>query len=250
MRSQPLPDVADFSPDLLVELAQDGRLVYASQAIEPMLGRTPDSVLGHSFLEFIVPEDRERMLATFQKIVETGAEPPVQYGVLRGDGLSVLVDSRIRLHSSSDETSRIFVSLRDISDESSARALDQHRLDFYRVLVETDRAAAVFNGSGEVLFTNRIFQSMLGRIRNVEDLKQRVNPEARVRIETQWRLAERSESVAGAADQMDMEVTSASGETLWLAANWSRHRSESGERLYSVHYADVTRRKEIEQGAR
>ena len=53
-------DPADFSPDMLVELATDGRLVYANRAVQSLIGRTPESVIGSSFLEFIVPDDRER----------------------------------------------------------------------------------------------------------------------------------------------------------------------------------------------
>ena len=66
------------TPDVLVEVCLDGRILFVNDAVQRVLGRSAESLTGVSFLEVVVPEDRDHVLAAFQKTVETGAEPTLE----------------------------------------------------------------------------------------------------------------------------------------------------------------------------
>ena len=71
--------------DVVVEMGVDGRILTIGESVERILGRPAASFVGKSFLEVVVPEDREASLAAFQKMIETGAEPTVNFRVPRND---------------------------------------------------------------------------------------------------------------------------------------------------------------------
>ena len=53
--------------DVIVEVGLDGRIIFVSDAVEPILARKPEFFLGRSFLEVIVAEDRTHALSQFQR---------------------------------------------------------------------------------------------------------------------------------------------------------------------------------------
>ena len=132
------------APDVLVELGIDGRIVYVSPAIEPLLARPPEYFVGRSFVEVILPEDRANTLAAFQKVVTTGAEPVVRVRLLRRDGLRVEFEVTARLFeddarpgADGQRERRIVAVLRDVTQKSAEAAVERRRNDHYRAIVES-----------------------------------------------------------------------------------------------------------------
>lgn len=239
-------DRSDFSPDMLFEIGLDGRFVFASQGVERIVGHSVETVTGRSFLEFMVPDDRERMLALFQKIIETGEEPDTQFGVIRSDGERLLIHSRIRIFSKGQPDQRIFVSCRDVTDESNTRAVDQKRLEYYRLLAESERPAAVFGEDGQILFMNRAFQAAAGPATHVQDLLNRIDPHSRAQLEAHRPAPQQGPS----SGEFDFRFIDFEGEATWLSMEWSIRRTQDEKRVITTYFSPIAHRKRIEQALR
>jgi PAS domain S-box-containing protein len=59
----------EHAADVIVVVAADGCVRYASPAAQAVLGVTPDELLGRSLLDEAHPEDHERLAAALQAVV-------------------------------------------------------------------------------------------------------------------------------------------------------------------------------------
>jgi len=237
------------SPDLLVELGLDGRLLYVSQASTTILGRRPEELIGLSFMEVIAPEERATALASFRKIVETGAQPTLRLRVPRTDGLEVLLELSVQSFRDPESgQTRICVSGRDITQRHAEQAVDRIRNDHYRTIVESgSHPALVANDRGEILFSNRRFQSLFGRVDHLGTLADRLTPATRRAAEHAWALSNQSDGHGS----IDFEIEEKGHGTRSLSAIWQALRAAEGEeRRYSILIEDITRRKSAEEAFR
>ncbi|MCR9093591.1 MAG: PAS domain S-box protein [bacterium] len=235
--------------DAVVELGIDGRLLYVSPAIEPILARPPEFFVGRSFVEVIVPEDRAATLAAFQKIVATGAEPTVHFRVPRSDGLRVEFEARVRSFEEGDGPRRVVAVLRDVTEQSAQSAVARKRDDHYRTIVESGgRPAAILDRSGAVLFSNRAFKTAFGHEVSVHDLFPRMSDDVRQAMETVWYDSVRLDRPGRGAG--DFVYENDDGTESWYAASWEPFQTEDEQRNFAVVYEDITARKQVELALR
>jgi diguanylate cyclase (GGDEF)-like protein/PAS domain S-box-containing protein len=79
--------VIEHSSEFVIAFQHDGTIVYASDAIEFLLGHTPTSLLGTSALELIHPDDLENAAETVYHAAEVeGWRPPRPFRLLHADG--------------------------------------------------------------------------------------------------------------------------------------------------------------------
>ncbi|MHA7836622.1 MAG: PAS domain S-box protein, partial [bacterium] len=237
------------SADLLVEVGLDGRLLFVSEASSAILGRRPDSLIGLSFMEVVVPEDRARTLSAFRKILETGAEPTLKLGILRVDGLPVRLELVIRtFRDESTGRMRICASGRDISQRHAQEVTERTRNDHYRAIVESgSHPALVTDTNGGILFANRRFYSLFGRIDRLEHAAWRMTPSTRMAAQAAWNLSREGDGYGS----VDFEFEGEDGRPRWLSAVWQAfHGPEDEERRVSMVIEDITRRRSTEEAFR
>jgi PAS domain S-box-containing protein len=235
--------------DIVVELGLDGRLLYVSDAVETIVGRSARSLIGVDFLEVVVPEDRDATAAIFQKVVETGREPTFRFRVARSDGLRVELEAVVRVFVDRVGETRIVIVCRDVTQQSSHQAVDLERNAHYRHMVESSfRPAAIATPCGEILFSNRRFKAVFGSQANLLEIAQRVNDDARETVARSWRGTDGShESGSGT---LDLRYTHPDGSKTWFALTWEGFRNEHDERCFSLLFEDITRRKKVELALR
>jgi PAS domain S-box-containing protein len=59
--------------EVIYTMDMSGIFTYLSPAVKQMLGYSPDEVIGHSFTEFIVPEDRDKVTRAYQEGMAGGS---------------------------------------------------------------------------------------------------------------------------------------------------------------------------------
>jgi PAS domain S-box-containing protein len=75
------------SDDILTLIDESGVYRYQSPSVERILGYDPDELVGRSAFEFVHPDDRERVMSKFQRLVEdTGRSLEVEYRFRHADG--------------------------------------------------------------------------------------------------------------------------------------------------------------------
>lgn len=129
------------STDLLTLLDERGVIHYESPAIERLYGYDQDELIGEQVAEYFHPEDRERVMAAFQAVIEGEAHHTenIEYRHLMADGSYRWIESV----ASSNPTpeGHYVVNSRDISERKEReRELRQTRK---QVRAERDGKEAV-----------------------------------------------------------------------------------------------------------
>ena len=78
--------IAEQFSEIVFVADQSGMTTYVSSAVETMSGYKTDEVLGHRFIEFMVEEDRERALRSFQKGLMNQTDEVLEYRYKKKDG--------------------------------------------------------------------------------------------------------------------------------------------------------------------
>ena len=74
--------LVQHSADAVVVLDAHGEITYASPSVEQLFGWAPERVEGACCLDFIVPEDRERVIEEDRLTNESGAPFHLEYRLL------------------------------------------------------------------------------------------------------------------------------------------------------------------------
>jgi PAS domain S-box-containing protein len=117
-----LREVLDSTPDLVFSTDQWGRLVWASAAFEWFTGRRVKDCVGHVCSELILPTDVRGVVRAFLKGRRPGSVPfDRTFGLLRPDGTTLMVESRLRFLDSPDGERYMVGVVRDVQPETAAR---------------------------------------------------------------------------------------------------------------------------------
>ena len=123
-RKQELEDLNDrfqsfvrHSPDIITILDTDGTIQYNSPAIEHVLGYEQDDLVGERAYEIVHPEDRDRIRAGFQALVDATEEARESFEcrIRRADGSWTWIES-IASNRTGRGTDGFLMNSRDISD--------------------------------------------------------------------------------------------------------------------------------------
>jgi PAS domain S-box-containing protein/putative nucleotidyltransferase with HDIG domain len=130
--------------DLLCLLDQDGTIQYISPSVTELAGYKPDEVTGHSFLEYVHPEDRSIAVSAIGEVVKNPAVPhTTELRFRKRCGNYLAVESIARSHLSNPSISGIIVSARDITERIQARQERRsHEFMIERGLQDTITAVA------------------------------------------------------------------------------------------------------------
>ncbi len=238
-----------YASEIVVELRPDGRIVYISPAVEAILGRPAAYFTDLSFLEVVVPDDRQAMLAEFRKVVETGGAPLFIFRATRHDGHRVEFETSLRSFLDDDGSQRVVCVCRDVTARSAQLESDRRKNRYYQAIAESgSRPAAITTTSGEIEFSNRRFKEVFGHHENIQELRARLTDDTRVGMDSAWYQANRPDGTGSGAS--DFEYCHPDGSKSWYAAAWETVRPHDGPRKFAVLYEDITRRKRIEEALR
>ena len=112
--------VIDVSPDVLTVIDFDGTVRLVSPSVEGILGYPVDEFVGHSFLEYVHPDDREQAHESVTAAGHEGQPSVVRTRVIAKDGSVRLWDGTVGLWRALDGAPRgVVANLRDVTDQVS-----------------------------------------------------------------------------------------------------------------------------------
>jgi PAS domain S-box-containing protein len=111
--------------DVICSLDARGTFVSVSPASKKVFGYTPSEMIGSKLVRLVFPDDFDRALLEFQKIMQGGSAPPIETRVLRKDGS--IVDILWSAHWSKSEGS-MFCVAHDVTERKKAEQIKQEVL--------------------------------------------------------------------------------------------------------------------------
>jgi diguanylate cyclase (GGDEF)-like protein/PAS domain S-box-containing protein len=120
--------MADNATDLISRTDRDGRILYASPAVESILGYTAADVIGRNILTFVVPADREVVQFATDGLPATGPMT-FSYRVRRREGAEVWLEttSRAVMDPQTREVTEIVSVSRDVTERRRAEEQIEHQ---------------------------------------------------------------------------------------------------------------------------
>jgi PAS domain S-box-containing protein len=107
--------IVEHSSDLVAVYGGDGKLVYISPVCNTLLGKQPDELIGRSWMEIVVPEDREHLLKLLARLEESDFHP-VNLRCRHKNGSVALVEARAAmLKTAASALPMIVLTLHDVT---------------------------------------------------------------------------------------------------------------------------------------
>jgi PAS domain S-box-containing protein len=151
--------------DLVTKMGLDGRFTYVSPAVKTISGYTAEEVVGRVALDFIHPDDRERVARTFKVALKGPSGWLIEYRILRKDGSVRWVEARPKLVRDPDTGAFKAVAdvIRDISDRKATDAALADSEARYRLLADNaGDMISRLDAQGSILFMSPASKAILG----------------------------------------------------------------------------------------
>ena len=191
-----------FASDIFTVLEADGTIRYESPAIEEVLGYRPQDLVGKNALEYVHPEDLERVLDAFAEgLADPAATRRVEFRFRHADGSwRYLEGAGVNLIDEPDVRG-VLVTSRDIDGRRrTARSLEESEQRFRQFFEQSVDALFVHDERGRFIDCNSQATRLVGYSReellsmSVSDVSQgMLTPEERARNEreggTLWQRA-------------------------------------------------------------
>jgi PAS domain S-box-containing protein len=239
----------------LVEIDQEGRVLYVSPSITEILGYTPEEYVGRIGFEIVHEEERAELFERFRKLMATmGHARGVIFRDRHKDGRFVWMASSGRVVRAADGSLRVVALVRDVSDVEQARAALRESEERFQAMAEkASDLITEIDGDGILLFvganSRKILgvdaESLVGQRLGATPISSRVEPEDSRRFLEAFR---RGEVARGA--RFDLRYHHPDGRLRWLDTTATSYHTRAGERRAVLVTRDATERIEAEQRLR
>ncbi len=156
--------LVEHSTDIVLVLAADGAIIYASTSAAKVLGYDFAEWRGRDAFGAVHPGDREQVRQAYAGVVaRAGQAVPLTFRVVRADGTSVETEAVATNRLADPAVGGVVINLRDISErvrvERDARAMDER----YRSLVASlAEGVLLVDAEGVALLCNDALEDMFG----------------------------------------------------------------------------------------
>ena len=112
--------VAQYTRDMILILDPEGRIVWASPSILQIIGRTPESIVGHHCGDFLHPDDREKQQQVFRRRAEEHTSARVELRVQHANGSYIETESLgVPVYAADGSLEKVLINARDITERKN-----------------------------------------------------------------------------------------------------------------------------------
>jgi PAS domain S-box-containing protein len=220
----------DNAIDGICITGQDSTILEANPAAEAIYGRPRADIVGHSFVEFLAPEERDRVRTRFGRMLERGSDHDSVI-LLRPSGERLRADvsaSRVKI---GKELLTLAI-IRDVSEGTRAEQALAESERKYRELIE-HAPIGIYRSTreGRFLSVNAAFAKELGYTTIEEVLALDLRRDVYWDPEDRERLFARSEELGGVA-AFEVLFKKKDGTPLWVQMDARAVRDAAGKTLY------------------
>lgn len=244
--------ITDNMSDLISQTDPLGNYLYVSPSHKTVLGYDPAELLGKNALDFMPPEDAERVKATLYQAAETGTNFQVEYRFRHKNGRYLWLESKgLILFNANGEPERSIQSGRDITDRKNAEeALRQSEAKLQMITDNMIDLVAQTGVNGLVEYVSPSYKTVLG-----------YSPEELIGRRIDGLLyPEDSETVRNAVIQslksrqtvtVQFRFRHKNGHYLWMEANGKFIYNDQGQAVKGIFSSrDISQRRAAENGLR
>jgi diguanylate cyclase (GGDEF)-like protein/PAS domain S-box-containing protein len=234
-----LLEVFDASRVAMVVTDGEGNYIRVNSAFCDLLGYAQSEILGRSYLEFTLPDDRPSDSQAIEGIKAHGHVHVREKRYLRKDG--VAVKARVQSLVTRDRDGRPMMAL-GIMEDITELTVVQESFE-YLFALSMDGIMITEPETGKVINANESALKMLGLTQNDlpfrrEQIVDLTDPRLKVAL-TERRTQGRFRG--------EMRYRRANGETFEVEATSSVHRGTTGTQIASITFRDITERKRAER---
>jgi PAS domain S-box-containing protein len=239
------------SSDLVVIVAPDGTILYASDSAERIVGYPPNFLVGSSLLEYLEENDVEAVRGLLQngngKSSVTG---PTEFSLRRAEGSPVWLEA-VGTNLLNDATIRgIVLNARDVSERKRAdRALRESEERYRDLFDNASDLVCMAAPDGALLYVNKAWQEGTGYDQDEigrMQLLDIVHPDSRERYASVLERVLQGERL----DHVELIFVPKAGTPITVEGNLSCTFKDGQPSVVRGIYRDITERKRVEEHLR
>ncbi len=243
-------NLVENSYDIAYSVTPDGIMTFIGPQID-RFGYEPEDLISKNFIEFVVPEQRQEVVNSFEKGTRDGTSFPTEFQCLGKDGKRHWVEAvgKILYDDSENPLLQIGV-LRDISERKRVEEALRESKAKYQDLYDSapDMFVSVDAKTANILYCNQTLANALGYTkkeivgRPIFDMYTPESAEhAKAKVFPIF-------AKTGTIEAEELQLQKKDGSKVDVSLNVSAVCDEQGDILYSRSiFRDITKRKEIEQ---
>jgi PAS domain S-box-containing protein/diguanylate cyclase (GGDEF)-like protein len=149
--------------DVIELFGEDGRIQYVNPAVTLLAGYRPEELIGRHYSEFVHPEDRDSVLAAFERALQTRdvVRTTVRYRHKDGSFRTIEVQGRNYLDEPGIQS--VLVHTRDVTEHVNTERHLQEAEERYRSVISAMAEGVVLqDGNGKIVSCNKSAERILG----------------------------------------------------------------------------------------
>jgi PAS domain S-box-containing protein len=238
------------SSDLVIIVAPDGTILYASDSAERIVGYSPRSLVGSSLLEYLEEPDVGPVRGLLQSNGKSAVAGPIEFTLRRADGSPVWLEA-VGTNLLTDATIRgIVLNARDVSERKRAdRALRESEERYRDLFDNASDLVCMAAPDGSLLYVNKAWQEGTGYS---EDEIGRLHLLDLVHLDSRAHYTAVLERVLAGdrLDHVELVFVPKAGVPITVEGNLSCTFKDGEPSVVRGIYRDVTERKRVEEHLR
>jgi diguanylate cyclase (GGDEF)-like protein/PAS domain S-box-containing protein len=237
--------IVQHSSDVVLMMAQDLTITYASPSLSLLSGRSDGDIVGANSMELVHPDDQEATAYAYLPVFDgPGATAQAQFRTQSADGEWRWVEATCVNLLDTPHVNAIVSNVRDITEErKAAEALQRSEERFRAVVQNSSDAIIVIDDSFTITYASPAIERIFGR--QVDEVTgssgiEFVHPDDQRLVSSALAQASRE---PGATAHLELRIAALNDEWRWVeaaAVNLLNNDSVNG---LVVHIHDITERK-------